>query len=114
MKKGKRKKRVITLALVLIITAAVSLFLNEQNDRQKVLQSLLQKEFSISPSSYTTTSTVNKFGYMYTLAFKDEPKITYDFFVKTNKKNEYIVNYYGHNSKTESPLKEQEFMTLNQ
>lgn len=109
----KRHKQLITLTLIVSITALVLLFFNEQNERKNILKAFLREELSISSSSYTTNTTINKFGYMYTLKFNDEPGITYDFFVKRNSKKEYLINYYGHDPYDKAALRENKFMVLN-
>ncbi|WP_209548545.1 MULTISPECIES: hypothetical protein [unclassified Exiguobacterium] len=112
---SKKKKISIFILLILITTLLIGLllFLNEQNHRKEILESVIKKEFSISPSTYETNSSFNKFGYMYTLVFDDESKIEYEFFVKKNDENKYVVTYYGNNAQGNVPLKEDEFLTLN-
>lgn len=112
-KKRKNKFFIVMLVLFLLALSTYLFFLNEQTTRERELQKFIKSEFSISKNEYKTDSSFNQFGFMYTLVFKDEPQVEYEFFVKKNKKDKYVISYYGHNSEKSSPLKETLFMTTN-
>ncbi|TCI55012.1 hypothetical protein EVJ25_03555 [Exiguobacterium sp. SH1S4] len=98
-----------------LLTLGGLLFLfNEIHQREVILNETLENNFSIEKNAYDVEYGINQFGYLYRLKFKDEKRVDYEFFVKKNKEKEYVVTYYGHNSKGDSPLKEDEFTTLNE
>lgn len=109
--KAKRPKKYIIL--LLCISILLSWFFYEQNNRREVLHTVIKEEFSLDKNSYETSLSITQFGYLYTLVFEDEPQIEYEFFVKKNNQNQYVVTYYGHNADGTSPLKENKFTTLN-
>ncbi|MFN4214947.1 hypothetical protein [Exiguobacterium sp.] len=74
----------------------------------------LYDHFSIEKNDYDVEFDINQFGYLYRLKFEDETRVDYEFFVKTNENDGYVVTYYGHNSYGDSPLREDEFTTLNE
>lgn len=102
----------ITFALFML--GAVLLLLREVYARETFLNETLYEQFSIEKSDYDVEFEINHFGYLYRLDFEDETRVAYEFFVKTNEDNAYVVTYYGHNSYGDSPLREDEFMTLNE
>lgn len=101
------------LAFALLLLGGVFFLLHEVDQRETFLNETLTEHFSIDKSAYDVEFSMNQFGYLYRLNFEDENRVEYEFFVKTNQEKEYVVTYYGHNSKGDSPLKEDEFTTLN-
>ncbi|WP_404354014.1 hypothetical protein [Exiguobacterium aurantiacum] len=102
------------LAFALLLLGGVFFLLHEVNQRETFLNETLTEYFSIDKNAYDVEFSMNQFGYLYRLNFEDENRVEYEFFVKTNQEKEYIVTYYGHNSNGDSPLKEDEFTTLNE
>ncbi|WP_070328144.1 hypothetical protein [Exiguobacterium aurantiacum] len=101
------------IAFALLILGGVLFLLHEVYQRETFLNETLHDHFSIEKNAYDVEFSINQFGYLYRLKFEDEKRVEYEFFVKTNPDNEYVVTYYGHNSKGDSPLREDEFTTLN-
>lgn len=102
------------LAFALLLLGGVFFLLHEVDQRETFLNETLTEHFSIDQSAYDVEFSMNQFGYLYRLNFEDENRVEYEFFVKTNQEKEYVVTYYGHNSNGDSPLKEDEFTTLNE
>lgn len=104
----------VQLAFALLLLGGVFFLLYEVDQRETFLTDTLTEHFSIDNDAYDVEFSINQFGYLYRLNFEDEKRVEYEFFVKTNQEKEYVVTYYGHNSKDDSPLKEDEFTTLNE
>lgn len=100
-------------AFALLMLGGMLFLLHEVNQRETILNETLHHHFSIEKNDYDVEFAINQFGYLYRLNFEDEQRVDYEFFVKTNPDNEYVVTYYGHNSYGDSPLREDEFTTLN-
>ena len=92
---------------------AVVFLLHEIHQREAFLKENLYNQFSIERNDYVVEFDLTQFGYLYRLEFEDETRVDYEFFVKSNQ-GAYVVTYYGHNSYGDSPLREDEFMTLNE
>lgn len=101
----------ITFALLML--GAVVFLLHEIHQREAFLKENLYNQFSIERNDYDVEFDLTQFGYLYRLEFEDETRVDYEFFVKSNQ-GAYVVTYYGHNSYGDSPLREDEFMTLNE
>lgn len=110
---SKRTLPKFQITFALMILGAVLFLLHEVYQRETFLNETLYDQFSIEKNDYDVEFAISQFGYLYRLEFEDETRVDYEFFVKTNEDNAYVVTYYGHNSYGDSPLKEDKFSTLN-